>query len=161
MRVPTVIACLALTLLFRPAVGAAQAVETVPLPFWGTGLEIDLTEFNARLPRDAPWARDPLLVVSRLVAGWPQNRSEDGEFREMWDSTSSDIEIVFADGDSPDGARVTVLRDGFGDDSVRGDAHRIELRRQADEAWQPVAAEVFRHCWRGDVTDRFVAESCP
>ena len=69
--------------------------------------------------------------------------------------------IVFADGDSPDGARFTVIRDGFGDDSVRGDAHRIELRRQADGSWQPVAAEVFRRCWRGDVVERFIAGNCP
>ena len=161
MRSVTVIVCLALTLPFRPVVGAAQPAESVLLPLWGTGLEIDLSEFNAGLPRDASWIRDPLLVASRFVAGWPQNGSEDGEFREMWDSTSSDIEIGFASGESRDRARVTVLRDGFGDDSVRGDAHRIELRRQADESWQPVAAEMFRRCWRGDVADRFIVENCP
>lgn len=120
-----------------------------------------LTEFNAKLPPDASWTRDPLLVASRLVAGWPQYWPEDREFREMWDSTSSDIEVVFASGELPDGVRVTVLRDGFRDDSVRDDAHRIELRRQADGSWQPVAAEVFLRCWRGDVADQFIAENCP
>ena len=161
MRILTVIVCLALTLQLRPVVGAAQPAETAPLPLWGTGLKIDLTEFNAKLPPDAPWTRDPLLMASRLVAGWPQNWPEDTEFREMWDSTSSEIEVVFASGESSDGARVTVLRDGFVDDSVRGDAHRIELKRQADDSWRPVAAEIFLRCWRGDVADQFIAENCP
>ncbi len=44
---------------------------------------------------------------------------------------------------------VIVVRDGFQDDSVRGDWHEFTLLRAADDAWTVDAARRAYRCWRG------------
>jgi hypothetical protein len=63
--------------------------------------------------------------------------------------------------EAPSTVRVTVIRDGLLDDSVRGERWDIVLRRTANGAW--IIGEVRRawRCWRGRQPDSFTAVRCP
>lgn len=43
---------------------------------------------------------------------------------------------------------VTIIRDGFLDDSVRGDLHRFMLERKKDDTWRVSDVRRSRRCWR-------------
>ncbi len=55
---------------------------------------------------------------------------------------------------------VTVLRDGFQDDSVRGDWHEFTLTRAANGAWRIDTARRAYRCWRGG-SRGYAARRCP
>jgi hypothetical protein len=57
-------------------------------------------------------------------------------------------------------ATVTVIREGFQDDSVRGDWHEFQLSRGADGAWTVLRAERAFRCWRGS-DKTYAARHCP
>ncbi|CAN0507839.1 unnamed protein product, partial [Discosporangium mesarthrocarpum] len=54
---------------------------------------------------------------------------------------------------------VTIIRDGFQDDSVRGDWHRFLFSRRADGSWAVLEARRAYRCYRGR-TDIYRAELC-
>jgi hypothetical protein len=56
---------------------------------------------------------------------------------------------------------VTVLRDGFKDDSVRGDWTWIRLKRSQDGTWRVEEVRHANRCWRVKNTEVFSAELCP
>jgi len=62
--------------------------------------------------------------------------------------------------ESPTTSRVTVLRDGLLDDSVRGERWEIALARNAKGAWTIKEVKRAWRCWRGPQTDRFAATPC-
>ena len=155
-------AAVALAALAPAAVAQAPAWPAVS---WGEGRAVDVAEFNARMPADAGWARDPLLVAVRLIDR--QSGSGSGEHpllaprEESFWAGRSRIDIESGPGERPSEVSIAVLRDGFLDDAVRGDAHRIALRLQDDGSWRPVAAERFNRCRRGAAADAFTAAPCP
>jgi len=63
--------------------------------------------------------------------------------------------------EAPVAARVTVLRDGLLDDSVRGERWDIALARSADGAWKIKEVRRAWRCWRGPHTRTFAASRCP
>lgn len=63
--------------------------------------------------------------------------------------------------ESPSASRITVLRDGLLDDSVRGERWDIALERTAAGAWRIKEVTRAWRCRRGAQTDRFVATRCP
>ncbi len=63
--------------------------------------------------------------------------------------------------EAPSASRVTVLRDGLLDDSVRGDRWEIALERTAAGAWSIKEVKRAWRCRRGAQTDRFGAARCP
>jgi hypothetical protein len=63
-------------------------------------------------------------------------------------------------GESPSASRVTVLRDGLLDDSVRGERWDITFARNAKGAWTVKEVKRAWRCWRGPQTDRFSATLC-
>ena len=63
--------------------------------------------------------------------------------------------------ESPSASRVTVLRDGLLDDSVRSERWEIALQRTAAGAWSIKEVERAWRCRRGAQTDRFAATRCP
>jgi len=63
--------------------------------------------------------------------------------------------------ESPSASRVTVLRDGLLDDSLRAERWEIALQRTAAGAWSIGGVERAWRCRRGAQTDRFVATRCP
>lgn len=63
--------------------------------------------------------------------------------------------------EAPSVSRITVLRDGLMDDSVRGVRWDIALEKTADNVWKIM--EVWRswRCWRGEKTNMFTSNLCP
>jgi hypothetical protein len=63
--------------------------------------------------------------------------------------------------EAPTASRVTVLRDGLLDDSVRGERWDIALERTAAGAWSIKEVKRAWRCWRGEQTERYAATRCP
>jgi hypothetical protein len=63
--------------------------------------------------------------------------------------------------ESPSASRVTVLRDGLLDDSLRSERWEVALQRTAAGAWSIRQVERAWRCRRGGQTDRFVVTRCP
>lgn len=63
--------------------------------------------------------------------------------------------------EAPTASRVTVIRDGLLDDSVRGDRWEIRLDRTSAGTWAIKDVKRAWRCRRGGAPDRFVATRCP
>lgn len=63
--------------------------------------------------------------------------------------------------EAPTASRLTVLRDGLLDDSVRGERWEIALERTTAGGWKIGDVKRAWRCRRGGQTDRFAAERCP
>lgn len=63
--------------------------------------------------------------------------------------------------EAPSASRVTVIRDGLLDDSVRGDRWEIRLERTQAGVWTIKDVKRAWRCRRGGGPDRFVATRCP
>jgi hypothetical protein len=64
-------------------------------------------------------------------------------------------------GEAPSRSRVTVLRDGLLDDSIRGERWDIALEKTPTAAWKIGEVKRAWRCRRGESLDRFAAVSCP
>jgi hypothetical protein len=108
----------------------------------------DASAFNARVAQAAAaretWPQDRLSVARAFVEGWGRS--------EVW--------RLEGQGESPGAYAVTVVFDGFTDDSVRGERHDFTLRREADETWRVADAKVSRRCWRGRHQQDYAADRC-
>lgn len=62
--------------------------------------------------------------------------------------------------EAPQAARVTVLRDGLRDDSVRGERWDIALERDAACKWWVSEVKRAWRCWRGRRPRGFAATPC-
>jgi hypothetical protein len=78
-----------------------------------------------------------------------------------FDGSSQHIIQVNQGVESPSASRVTVLRDGLLDDSVRSERWEVTLQRTAAGAWSIKEVERAWRCRRGGQTDRFVPTLCP
>lgn len=63
--------------------------------------------------------------------------------------------------EAPSASRVTVLRDGLLDDSIRSERWEIALARTATGSWRITEARQAWRCRRGAPPDRFDAVRCP
>jgi hypothetical protein len=63
--------------------------------------------------------------------------------------------------ESPSASRITILRDGLLDDSVRGERWDIALERTAEDGWNIKEVRRSWRCWRGEQTNRFASKLCP
>ena len=62
--------------------------------------------------------------------------------------------------ESPTKATVTLVRDGFLDDAVRGDIHRILFHKAGDGTWKIVGLKKSQRCWRSN-SDKYSSDLCP
>ena len=107
---------------------------------------LDAAALNERL-RTRPRNGNPISLVLDLVSG----TAETPHVRvDMASDPKTDFNRV----------TVTVVRDGFQDDSMRGDWHEFVLTRAADGAWTVNSAHRAYRCWRGK-TKGFAARICP
>jgi len=63
--------------------------------------------------------------------------------------------------EAPSASRVTVIRDGLLDDSIRGERWEIVLQRTSGGAWGIKEVKRSWRCWRGAQADLFAAVPCP
>jgi uncharacterized protein len=89
----------------------------------------------------------PLDIVLKIV-------------REFEGSTQHIIQVNEGS-EAPSASRITVLRDGLLDDSVRGDRWDIALEKTTTGVWRIKAVKRSWRCWRGEQMDRFATVSCP
>jgi hypothetical protein len=63
--------------------------------------------------------------------------------------------------ESPSASRITVLRDGLMDDSVKSERWDIALQRTAESTWSIKEVRRSWRCWRGGKTNGFASKLCP
>ena len=89
----------------------------------------------------------PLDIVLKIV----------GEF----EGSTQHILQVNEGSEAPSASRITVLRDGLLDDSVRGERWDIALEKTTTSVWSIKEVKRSWRCWRGEQMDRFATVSCP
>ena len=145
--------CLLLGLLLVVA-GCAQAgsrpeFAQTPPESWAV---LDLAEINARLDAavadGAEWPSSPLQSTLQL-------------FGDDSDTQAFVLEEIKNRVEGADSTTVVMIRDGFLDDSVRGDWHEVVFGRQADGTWRVAEARVAFRCRRGENTSEYQGEPCP
>lgn len=105
-------------------------------------LEVDFAALNAQI-REAEKANAAWVSVPQLYA---VNLFDFAETKE--------IDYHF-NADRVDGApavEVTIRRDGFVDDAVRGDVHAMKLRRGEGGRWEIVSLKRAMRCWRPEAS---------
>ena len=63
--------------------------------------------------------------------------------------------------ESPSASRITVLRDGLMDDSVKSERWDIALQKTAERIWSIKEVRRSWRCWRGEKTNGFASTLCP
>lgn len=112
---------------------------------------LDVGELNARIP-EAVGAGDscaysPFRLMLHLVGGF--------------DGSSMVAEITSNGGECPDEMTIVWIRDGFLDDSVRGDWHEFKFTKLDDNTWRVTEARVAYRCWRLGNSMKYRAGLCP
>jgi len=114
--------------------------------------ELDLVELNGRLDRavlsDEGWPSSPLQSTLQL-------------FGDDTDAQAVVLEEIKNRVEGADSATVVMIRDGFLDDSVRGDWHEVVFVRQPDGTWRVAEARVAYRCRRGENTSVYQGDFCP
>jgi hypothetical protein len=130
---------------------SAQLAQQLPVKSYALQ---DVRAFNAQLaarePSDA-WQNQPLGIALEYLNG-----ASDGR---MTSITSQLPEGE--DPESPSTVVITVVQDGFLDDSVRGQWHRLTLKKNKKERWMLLEARSANLCQRGSNTQAFQKEPCP
>jgi len=62
--------------------------------------------------------------------------------------------------ESPRNIEISLVRDGFLDDSVRGDIQRIRLRKNNEGRWEILSIKRAVSCWRNE-EPAYSSEACP
>jgi hypothetical protein len=63
--------------------------------------------------------------------------------------------------ESPSASRITVLRDGLMDDSVKSERWDIALQKTSERIWSIKEVRRSWRCWRGEKASGFASKLCP
>jgi hypothetical protein len=141
---------IAVVLLATSAAAHPPEVDPLDVPVDSWQL-VDVSSLNSKIEQAAAagdeWPYSALIVTLHLFGGDLETRS-----LSLTESANR--------GEVPDTIVVTIARDGFLDDSVRGDWHRVVLRRVADGTWRVHEARRAYRCWRGNNQECYAAELC-
>lgn len=112
---------------------------------------ITFAEFNQRLSQEAregkAWVQDPIRVSL--------------EFMGSRHSPRVNIQREDQGGEVAHSTTVTVVEDGYLDDSVRGAWTRFTMKRTDSRTWRVVDIQRAYRCWRGHHKDSYSARPCP
>jgi len=126
----------------------AQSTREVPVKSWAM-LEVD--EFNATVAAAVDsgetWPEDPIEVVEQFIWG------RIGAYYTRLEKQDNRVE-------GADSTVITLIRDRYADDSVRGDWHRIALNRLQDGTWRLLEARRAFRCYRGHQQDSYGERLC-
>jgi hypothetical protein len=132
--------------LFALPVGAADPPPPLAdLPVAGTTL-LAPEEYSAAITLAARGSA-PLDIVLKIVGAF--------------EGSTQHIIQVNEGGEAPSASRLTVLRDGLMDDSVRSVRWDIVLEKTPAGGWSIKEVRRSWRCWRGDQLDRFGSRLCP
>lgn len=113
--------------------------------------KIDVGEFNRKIETAAnaeeDWVKMPTQIVAKMVGAFSEIRSRM-------------IEMTAPTADGADSLTVTVIDDGFLDDSVRGEKHLFELKMNEQGVWKFVSAEKAWRCREGRGHQDFSTAKC-
>lgn len=112
-------------------------------------LDVDCSALNAKI-RKAHAANEAWTSVPQLYA-----------FNLFDFAETKEVDYHF-NADRVEGAtavEVTIRRDGFVDDAVRGDVHAMKLRRGKGGRWEIVSLKRAMRCWRPEATE-YSAAAC-
>jgi len=129
--------------------GSRPEFAEIPPESWS---EISIATLNSRLE----------LAVSS-GAEWPSSplQSTLEFFGDDLGAQAVVIEEMKNRIEGADSATVMMIRDGFLDDSVRGDWHEVVFKRQKDGTWRVASARVAYRCRRGENTSVYQGNLCP
>ena len=105
------------------------------------------TTIDQAVAEGEKWPASPALVAYYILGG-------DAETRSFHLSREADS------AENPSRMTCVVIRDGFLDDSVRGDWHKIMLVREPDNTWRISEIQKAHSCWRSD-DDTYRSDPCP
>lgn len=123
----------------------------------------------ARTPPESWAGLDPVELNGRLekavLSGqeWPSSPLQ-STLQLLGDDTGAQalvIEEMKNRVEGADSVTVVMIRDGFLDDSVRGDWHEVVFERQQDGTWRVAEARVAYRCRRGENTSVYRGDPCP
>jgi len=128
-----------------PAAGAGQPASALDAPVAATRV---IAPANYQGASASAAAGASALDIALQVAG---------EF----EGAAQQITQLNEGSEAPSESRVTVVRDGLLDDSIRAQRWDILLGKSPEGAW--VIREVRQAwlCWRGGQRDQFAADPCP
>jgi hypothetical protein len=117
--------------------------------------QLEVAEFNRVVEKasqnNEAWTKDVMQVALKFAP--KMHIEEEG-------SPSRIIEIAEADIDTQLGVVVIITDDGFADDSVRGEKHRLELKKGADGAWRLINAGKAWTCWPNRGHQNYSTQLC-
>ena len=134
------------------SIGCASEAQRKALPsevVVTSWLDVDFAALNAQIRKaqetNAPWVSIPQLYAFNLF-DFAETKEIDYHF------SADRIEAATA-------VEVTIRRDGFADDAVRGDIHALKLRRDNQGAWRIVSLKRATRCWRPEAAE-YSAAAC-
>ncbi len=140
------------TLLLAGCAASRPAPSARPGVVVESSENMEIAPLNARVEHAAAaresWVNSPLRMTVELFGGDVETRSVR-------------IEAEKNLGEGADTTTVTLIRDGFMDDSVRGSWQRIVYHRLSDGTWRVVEAKRATRCWRGERLQSYGAAPCP
>lgn len=112
---------------------------------------IEVTEFNKIILKAIAdgefWPFSPALIAFKVLGGDKETRTF---------NLSQEANRV----ENPDIVISELIRDGFPDDSVRGDWHKLKLSKEPDNTWRIIYIHKASRCWRQD-SDAYRSGPCP
>ena len=116
-----------------------------------TSHRMQISDFNAIIAevpvREESWVKDPVRVVLEYL-GTPGARAVT-------------IRRCDASGEAATETSVTLVEDGYADDSVRGTWYHFRLERDVAGHWLIKEGREAYRCWRGDHTQDYSEKNCP
>ncbi len=92
------------------------------------------------------WPHSPALIAFKTSGGDQEIRTY-----HLWQEANR--------AENPDIIESILIRDGFLDDSVRGDWHKFTFTKEPDNTWRVVKLQKAFRCWRQD-PDLYRAGPC-
>ena len=130
---------------------ADEGYVSVMFPTKSEFTDVDTSDRNLLIITAAnkgeSWVKSPMEVALRIT----------GEFDEM---KTREMKFEAATAESPEAITLTVVNDGFLDDSVRGEKWIYELVKETNGVWKVSSIKRAWKCWPGRGHDDFSGEPC-
>lgn len=130
-----------------PACAVSHSATAVEEKAW---IEVDPQALNSRINHayqsGLGWVKSPRLYVFELF------------YLDEIKAFSYDYEVDNTE--NPQAITIKLIRDGFLDDSVRGDSHRIHLRSDKNGVWSIHSIKKAHRCWRSKEAV-YTTKACP